>query len=83
MTPPLNYSVSSVVGSSHTWAWGEGYSYLLLKGKVRIPPPAGHFFDPPSSQEFFSGPPFVSRTFFNGAYKNQQKCVSKMQNDIL
>ena len=50
----------------HTWAWGgKGTVTPLLKGKVRIPPPAGHFIDPPFvPRKIFIDPPFVTRNFF-------------------
>ena len=48
----------------HAWAWGGGFTITpLLKGKVRIPPPAGHFFDPPCPKNFFRIPP-LSREIF-------------------
>ncbi len=57
---------------------GKGTVTPLLKGKVRIPPPAGHSIDPPLVKEIlFFDPPFVKRIFFLGIEKNHQKFASK------
>ncbi len=43
---------------------GNGTVIPLLKGKVRIPPPAGHFIDPPLFQEKkIIDPSLVTRKF--------------------
>ena len=42
---------------------GKGTVTPLLKGKVRIPPPAGHFIDPPLSQEIFLLTPLCHKNF--------------------
>ncbi len=62
---------------------GKGTVTPLLKGKVRIPPPAGHSIDPPLVKEIlFFDPPFVKKKIFLGIDKNHQKFASKMQNYI-
>ena len=49
---------------SYVGMGGEGTVTPLLKGKVRIPPPAEHFIDPPCPEKYFFDPPFVTRNFF-------------------
>ncbi len=60
---------------------GKGTVTPLLKGNVRIPPPAGHFIDPPLSQEKFLLTPLCSEKNFSIVYlKINKKSASKMQN---
>ncbi len=57
---------------------GKGTVTPLLKGKVRIPPPAEHFVDPSLSREKFFDPPLChKKLFFHTASKKSQKMVPK------
>ncbi len=57
---------------------GKGTVTPLLKGKVRIPPPAGHFIDPPFvPRKFFIDPLLSREIFFHTAGKNHKKCPLK------
>ncbi len=73
--PPLHRKRNRWGGSSYVgMGGGKGTVTPLLKGKVRIPPPAGHFIDPTLFQEIFLLTPLLSQEkFSHTASRNHKK----------
>ena len=70
---------------THVGMGGKDTVTPLLKGKVRLPPPAGHSIDPPLAKKIYFLTPLLSREIFFLVYikitKNlPQKCKITVHN---